>query len=53
MNEDRDEVAGRILLGYNTDGGALMLWPIRLHRLVVRISTRFPSIYTHGDLDVY
>jgi len=31
MKGHRDEGDGRILLGNNTSGGAVMLWPIRFH----------------------
>jgi len=30
-NAHKDEGEGRILLGNNASGGAVMLWPIRFH----------------------
>jgi len=35
---ERDEVGGSILLGDNTDGGSVMLWPIWFRCVEVRIS---------------
>jgi len=34
-----DEGGGRILLGNNTGGTAVMLWPMRFLRVGIRIST--------------
>jgi len=47
MKAQADEGGGRILLGDSTGGGAVMLWPIRLQRVGVWISTGIPCIYIH------
>lgn len=41
MKEQRHECDGRILLGDNTSGGAVVLRPIRLQCVAVWISTGF------------
>jgi hypothetical protein len=39
--------SGRILLGDNTGGGAIMLRPIRFHCVDDQVSTGLPLIYLH------
>jgi hypothetical protein len=38
MKAQLDEAGGRILLGNNTGGTAVMLWPLRFLCVVIRIS---------------
>ena len=42
IKAQRDQGGGRILLGENTCGGAVMLRPIRVQCFGVRISTGLP-----------
>jgi hypothetical protein len=44
-NETSD--GGRILLGNNTSGGAVMLWPVRFQCIGVPVSTALPSVCTY------
>ena len=53
MQGQWDDGSGRILLGANTDGGAVMLRPIRFWCATVRISTALPCIDTCSWSDVY
>ena len=50
MREQRDEGDGRILLGDNTGGGAVMLGPIRLQFIRVWISS---SVCTYINIFDY
>ena len=45
MKAQRDDGVGRILLGDNTGGGALVMRPIRFQCDGVRIQTGSPCIY--------
>jgi hypothetical protein len=42
----RDEFGGRILLGYDTGEGAVMVRPIRFRCVGIWISTGLPYVYT-------
>jgi hypothetical protein len=44
MNAELDEGGGRIVLGDNTSGGAIMPQPIRCPRVGVSISSGLPCI---------
>jgi hypothetical protein len=48
MKAQWDESSGRILLGDNKDGEAVMLWPIRVQGAGVSILTGLPFIYTYS-----
>lgn len=48
-----DECSGRMLLGDNTAGGAVMLRPIRFQCVGIRIWVGFPCIYIHNGTCVY
>jgi hypothetical protein len=47
MKEQWDERGGRILLGENTGGGAVMRGPIRFKRVAAGNLTVFPYIYIY------
>jgi len=47
MKVQRDEGDGRILLGDNTGGGTVRLWPIKLRCVGVWISTILSYIYIY------
>ena len=53
IKAQRDEGGGRIKLGDNTDGRAVMLWPMKFYCVGVCISARFPCTYVYSLAHAY